>query len=119
MKYVYQLGAILTVTFIGEALNRVIPLPIPASIYGLLIMFTALKTGILKLKHIKQTSDFLLEMMPILFVPAAVGLLSIWTQLAEFLWPLAAITLLTTLIVMVVTGKTTQFILDKGKREQQ
>lgn len=116
MKYIYQLFVILLITFIGEMLYRLIPLPIPASIYGLLIMLFCLKTKIVKLEKVKSVSDFLLEVMPLLFVPAAVGLLTAWKELSDILLPIIIITLLTTIIVMVVTGRVTQFIMRKGQK---
>lgn len=115
MKYIYQFGIILAVTFLGELLNKMIPLPIPASIYGLLIMLFGLKYQIIKLAKVKQVGDFLLETMPLMFIPPAVGLLAVWNKVTDILLPLIVITLLTTIIVMVATGKTTQFIIHKGQ----
>ena len=57
MKYVRQLLIILLISFLGEVCKYLLPFPIPASIYGLLLLFTALMTGILKLSSIKQ-QDF-------------------------------------------------------------
>ena len=75
MKFMKQFGIILAVTFLGEALKYVIPLPIPASIYGLVLMLLALCTGILKLDQVKEAATFLIEIMPMMFIPAAVGLM--------------------------------------------
>ncbi len=116
MKYLYQLFIILLITFIGEVLYKLIPLPIPASIYGLLIMLFCLKTKIVKLEKVRNVGDILLEVMPLLFIPAAVGLLTAWEELADILLPIIIITLITTIIVMVVTGRVTQFIMRKGQK---
>ncbi len=113
MKFVFQLCIILLISFVGEALRLLIPLPIPASIYGLLLMLVCLITKIIKIEHVDKAGGFLLEIMPLLFVPAAVGLIASWSALAPILLPLLAITALTTVIVMVVTGKTAQFMLRK------
>lgn len=115
MKYIFQLGIILIITFIGEVIYKLIPLPIPASIYGLLIMLLCLKTKIIKLEKVKQVGDFMLEIMPLMFIPAAVGLLNVWDELIDILLPIITITLLTTFIVMVTTGKMTQLIISKAK----
>ena len=53
MKYLKQFGMILFISFLGEILRAVIPLPIPASIYGLVLMLTALLTGILPLEKVR------------------------------------------------------------------
>lgn len=75
MKYMKQLLIIFGVTCIGEILKHFIPLPIPASIYGLVIMLVCLTTGIIKLDHVRECGEFLVEIMPLMFIPAAVGLL--------------------------------------------
>ena len=49
MKYIRQMTIILSVTCVAEILKYFIPLPIPASIYGLVLMFLLLVTGIVKL----------------------------------------------------------------------
>ena len=78
MKYIRQFLWILLFSFAGELLKFVIPLPVPASIYGLLLLLLALVTGILRLESVKETSKFLIEIMPLMFNPAAVGLLDSW-----------------------------------------
>lgn len=114
MKFMKQFGIILAVTFIGEVLKYFIPLPIPASIYGLVLMLAALCTGILKLDQVKDAAAFLIEIMPMMFIPAAVGLMDSWTEIKGICVPLIAVTLLTTIIVMAATGLVTQFIIQKG-----
>lgn len=118
MKFMKQFGVILTITFLGEILRYVIPLPIPASIYGLLLMLLALKSGVVKLGQVKETGDFLIEIMPMMFIPAAVGLLASWDALKEIWFPVVVITLLTTIIVMAVSGLVTQWIGRFGKNKK-
>jgi holin-like protein len=116
MKYINQIGIILGITFLGELVHSIIPLPVPASIYGLIIMLVCLYTGVVKLNRVKEAGNFLLEIMPLMFIPAAVSLLTSWKELKDIWFPVLMITLLTTVIVMAVTGKTAQAILQKDKR---
>lgn len=115
MNYLKQFVIILFVSFLGELLHIVIPLPIPASVYGLILMLLALCLGILRLEQVKETADFLIEIMPIMFIPAAVGLLESWSALQPIFVPVIVITILTTIIVMGITGRVTQFMIRKGK----
>lgn len=108
MKYLKQFTIILFVSFLGELLHLVIPLPIPASVYGLVLMLLALCFGILHLEQVKAAADFLIEIMPVMFIPAAVGLLDSWSALQPIFVPVVLITILTTIIVMGVTGQVTQ-----------
>lgn len=119
MKFVKQFGIILLLSFIGEVLRFLIPLPIPASVYGLVLMLAALMTGILKVEQVKETSAFLVEIMPIMFIPAGVGLLTSWGALKPVFLPIAVITILTTVIVMGVTGQVTQSIIRKEKKQHE
>ena len=116
MKYLRQFGIILIVSFIGELLNYVVPLPIPASIYGLVIMFTCLCTKVIKLDEVKETADFLIEIMPLMFIPAAVGLIEIWDVISSNIVAYAIIIVVSTVLVMVVSGHVTGFFLRRKKK---
>ena len=118
MKYARQFAIILVVSMIGEILNRIVPLPIPASIYGLILMFAALRAGIIKLNAVKETGYFLIEIMPVMFIPAAVGLLETWGLLRQVWLPFCVITLLSTITVMAVAGHVTQGVL-KGSHHKE
>lgn len=116
MKYVKQLAVILLISFVGEILNRVLPFPIPASIYGMVILFVGLLTGLIRLEWVKETGLFLVEIMPIMFIPICVGLMDAWADIAPIWFPVVFICVVTTVIVMVVTGRTAQGILRRGNR---
>lgn len=108
MKYLKQFSIILFISFLGEMLHALIPFPIPANVYGLVILLTALCTGIMKVGQVRETALFLVEIMPIMFIPAAVGLLDSWPALYPVCIPVILITLITTVLVMAVTGRATQ-----------
>lgn len=116
MKFLRQFMIILAISFIGEVLKYIVPLPIPASIYGLVILFIALETGIMKLSAVKDTAKFLIEIMPLMFIPAGVGLLESWGVLQPVLLPVAVITVVSTIIVMGVSGVVTQAVICKEKK---
>ena len=117
MKYLRQFLIILLLSFLGEVLNRILSIPIPASVYGLVLMLIALCTGILKVDQVKEASDFLIEIMPIMFIPAAAGLVESWGVLKPVILPVGVITVVTTVVVMAVTGLVTQGMIRKEKRK--
>lgn len=119
MKYLKQFCIILFLSFLGEALRSVIPLPIPASVYGLVLMLGALASGILKVSQVRETSEFLIEIMPVMFIPAGVGLMDSWGVLKPVCIPVLLITVLTTVIVMGTTGAVTQQIIRKEKKKHE
>lgn len=113
MKYIKQFFIIILVSFLGEILNMLIPLPIPASIYGIVLMFLALEFKIIPIESVKETGKFLIEIMPIMFVPAAVGLIDSWVILKPSILEYAVITVVTTFVVMAVSGLVTQALMKK------
>lgn len=115
MKYMKQFGIILGVTCVGEMTKYFVPLPIPGSIYGLVLMLILLMTGVVKLEQVKDVAEFLIEIMPLMFIPAGVGLLNSWGQLQGILFPVSVITVVSTFVVMIATGKVTDLFLEKGK----
>ena len=117
MKYLRKFAIILFISLLGELLRILIPLPIPASVYGLVLMLVALTTGILKVHQVKEAADFLIEIMPVMFIPAGVGLLESWPALQPVWVPIVLITLLTTVIVMAVTGQVAQKIIRKEQKK--
>ena len=113
MKFLRQFMIILLLSFLGEVLKMFIPLPIPASVYGLVLMVLCLVTGILKTSQVKEAAFFLIEIMPVMFIPAAAGLIDSWKVLQPLLLPILVITVVITIFVMVVTGKIAQMIAQK------
>ena len=119
MKFLKQFSIILFISFLGEILHTLIPLPVPASVYGLVLMLAALVTGILKLGQVRETAAFLIEIMPVMFIPAGVGLMESWSSLQPVWLPVILTTILTTVLVMAVTGKVTQAMIGKEKKDER
>lgn len=118
MKYLKQFGIILGLSLLGELLNYLIPLPVPASIYGLALMFLCLHFKVIKLGDVKETAVFLIEIMPLMFIPAATGLMTSWGIIRAKLFAYLAIAVITTVLVMVVSGRVTQFFLRRGRGKE-
>ena len=93
-----------------------IPLSIPGSIYGLVLLFLALMTGIVKLPQVREASKFFIEIMPLVFIPAGVGLLTSWGVLQPILLPVTVIMVVSTVVVMVVSGWVTQLVVRRRKQ---
>lgn len=119
MKYLMQFARILGVCLLGEALRALLPLPIPASIYGLVLMLVFLMTGLLKLEQVEGAADFLIQIMPPMFLPSAVGLLEQFDGLRSILLPFLVICFVGLLVTFAVTGRVTQFLLGREKEGKQ
>lgn len=114
MKYLKEFLLIAAVSFLGEVLHEILPLPIPANIYGIVLMLALLISGAVKLSQVKDAAHFLIEVMPLMFIPAAVGLMNSWELLSANWLAYLFITLLSTLIVLFVSGNLTQAVTGKG-----
>ena len=108
MKYIFQFARITAFCLAGEVLAVVLPLPIPASVYGLLLMAAALKFGVLKLDQVRETGLFLTGIFPLLFVPAAAGVMDLWAELHAMLLPVLIALVPVTFLVMATAGRVTQ-----------
>ncbi len=117
MNFVIQFLIITAFSFAGELLHYFIPLPIPASIYGIILLFTALECKLIKISDIREVSLFLIATMPIMFIPAATGLIDSWSIVRTSLVKYLAVTFLSTFVVMGISGLVTQFVIRKSKRK--
>ena len=117
MKYLKQLFIIVIVSFVGELIHFFVPLPIPASIYGLVILFLLLEFKIIKLEKVKDVSSFLLGIMPIFFVPPCVGFINAFPLMKQYGVQFIVIGIGTTILVMVSTGWVVQLIMNAKERK--
>ena len=110
MKYVKEFVIIFGITMVGELLNKFIPLPVPAGVYGLFIHLGGLCSGIIKLSDVEVTGNLLLDLMPVMFIPAAVGIIDKIEELKAVMIPML---IMTTFIVMSITGVTAEWIIKR------
>lgn len=111
MKYVKQFMIIMGVSFLGELLHSLLPFPVPASIYGLLLLFLLLMTGVLKLEQIEETAEFFLAVMPLLFLSPSVSLITVMDKVKGAFWPIVGTIVLSTIVTTGVTGIVTQAVM--------
>lgn len=118
MNYLKQFLIILTVCFIGEILHAVIPLPIPASIYGLVLMLICLIAKIIPEEKVSAVSDFLIGIMPVMFIPSAVGLMGYWEAIKPILLAVVVITVAMNVLVFAVSGRVTQAVIRMDNKKK-
>lgn len=119
MKYIKQFFIIMAISFLGEVLKWLLPLPVPASIYGLVLLFLALSLKMIRPDQVEDTADFLIEIMPLMFIPPGVRLLVSWGELKPILIPVVIIMAVSTIVVMAVSGLVTQAALEYKEKKQK
>lgn len=115
MKYLHQVCLIFLFTFLGELLHYLIPLPIPASIYGMILLFAALALKIVPVKAVAEGGRFLTSILSMLFVAPLVNLLDYWLEIKDAIVPIMIIVLSSTVVVFAVSGWVTQWAMKHRK----
>ena len=122
MKYLMQFGIIIGLSLVGEVLNSVIPLPVPASVWGMVLLFVLLCLKVIKLDQVQDAADFLLSIMTVMFVPVGASLITSFADIKDEILGIFAIIIVSTVVCFLVTGKVAQRIIykseNKGKEEK-
>ena len=118
MKILRQFLVVLAFAFAGEVLHALLPLPVPAAVYGLALLFLALQSGLLPLAAVQDAGQLLLKLMPVLFIAPAVGLTESWPLLADSWAAVLVILAVSTVAVFGVAGAVTQALLGRRSASQ-
>ena len=100
-------------------MHAVLPLPIPASVYGLILLLAALKLGFVKLEQVKEVGLFLTGIFPLLFVPAAAGVMELWAEMGDMLLPIVLAIVPVTVLVLASAGRTTQALTRRKQSKKE
>lgn len=119
MTLLFQFGIIVAVSFAGEGLNYIVPLPVPASIWGMIIMFLLLFTKVIKLSQVEKAADYLLSIMSFLFVPVGAGLMDSFPYVKNEILAILAIIIVSTMVCFFVTGRTAEAVISFSKRRNR
>ena len=118
MKILLQIALVFGVYWVSQCIEVVLPFSFPASVISLILLLVLLLTGIVKVDHVREKSDFLLGNLGFFFVPVSVGIMNY----AQLIWENAGAFLTVCVVSMVLTyGATagavrlTQKLLEKRK----
>lgn len=116
MKFIRQMAIIMGISFLAELLEILLPFPIASSMYGLVLMLIGLITKVIPLEKVEEAADFLVEIMPLLFVPPTVSVIANIEALRSIAIPLFVICIVTTLLIAGITGRVAQGIIRHDKK---
>lgn len=119
MKYLSQFSIIMGFTLLGEVLQRIVPLPIPASVYGIALLFLALCRKWVRVEQVKDTGAFLTSLLPLLFVSPAVGIVEDWGLIREDLLAILLLLIGSTVLTFGISGRTAQAFLKKEEKNRE
>lgn len=104
MKIIKQIGIIFTVCWLSQLIAEFLPFDFPASVIGMLFLLLCLITGVLKIEHIQEKSDFLLGNMAFFFIPAGVSIMNYFELLKNSAVKLLIICVISTGVTFAVTA---------------
>ena len=119
MKIIKQIGIIFAICWISTVIEALLPFSFPASVIGMILLLLCLITGVLKIHHIQEKSDFLLSNMAFFFIPAGVGMINYLDILAQNLIPLIVISVISTFITFAATVYSMKLALKLLNRRKQ
>ncbi len=115
MKYIRQLCIIFIFSFLGELCHAVIPLSVPPSVYGMVLLFAALKLKIVPKEAVREAGSFLVALLPLVFVVPAVGLLEHWHMIVGRAVAFGCLIFVSMILTFGVSGLITQIFIRSRK----
>lgn len=118
LQYFSQFMIILSFSLVGEALQRLIPVSIPASVYGIVLLFLALWIRLVKVEQVKTVGGFLTSILPVFFVSPVVGILENWALIKGAVLVIFLLVAASTAATFVISGRITQRIAEKEEKRR-
>lgn len=113
MKFFRESILLLSIYFAGEIISNLLNLPVPGSIIGMILLFVLLTSHIVKVEKVENLANFFLDHLAFFFIPASVSLMTSFASLKGSIFKIILLCILTTIIVIAVTGITVQFICNR------
>lgn len=113
MKFFRESILLLSIYFAGKIISNLLNLPVPGSIIGMILLFVLLTSHIVKVEKVENLANFFLDHLAFFFIPASVGLMTSFVSLKGSIFKIILLCILTTIIVIAVTGITVQFICNR------
>lgn len=101
---------------IGELLGRLLHLPVPGPVLGMVLLFCLLRARPQLLTRMEATANALLQHLSILFVPAGVGIIAAFGMLREHWLGILLSLVISTILTLVVTGLVARWMVDSDRK---
>lgn len=116
MNYIFQLMIIFGVSLAGEIIHALLPLPVPASVYGLVLLFILLVTKAVRLEQVEKVSEYMMAVMPLFFIEPTVGVMESYGLVKGKIAVLFLLSFLSFMAVLAVTGLSAQTVIRLKKK---
>jgi holin-like protein len=116
VNYIFQLMIIFGVSLAGEIIHALLPLPVPASVYGLVLLFILLVTKAVRLEQVEKVSEYMMAVMPLFFIEPTVGVMESYGLVKGKIAVLFLLSFLSFMAVLAVTGLSAQTVIRLKKK---
>lgn len=114
IRVILQIAILFMFSFVGDVLHNVLNLPIPGSIIGLILLLICLSCKLMPASFIADGAGLLLSLLPLLFIPAMVGIIKYPSLFSIDGGILFFIIIMSTIVTMIAAGYTSQLIEKKS-----
>lgn len=111
MKIALQVAVVFLISWLGDVISTFLPIPIPGSVIGMILLFILLMIKIIKVEHIKEKIEFLKVHMPMFFIPAGVEIMEKYEFVKGSIVQLLIVCVLSTIITFAVTVYTVKGVI--------
>ncbi|MCD8873729.1 antiholin-like murein hydrolase modulator LrgA [Mammaliicoccus sciuri] len=115
-NFFHQVLTISIVLLISHVIESFMPIPMPASVIGLVLMFIALTTGIIKLEQVEAVGTALTNNIGFLFVPAGISVINSLGILSTSPILIILLIIISTILLLVCTGIFSQMIIKPSEK---
>ena len=96
--------------FLGEAIEKVLNIPVPGNVIGMLLLTVALILGIVELKDVEEVGTFFIKNMSVMFIPPGVGIVVYWNLVKSQIVPISVALLISFVVTIVFTAKVVEIM---------
>ncbi|KPJ21899.1 antiholin-like murein hydrolase modulator LrgA [Streptococcus phocae] len=114
---IYQSVVVGSIVMVSKAIEVMLPIKMPASVIGLVLLFIALSAHLIKLEQVETVADSLVANIGLFFVPAGVSVINSLGILQEHLILNTLLIFISTLLLLVGTGWMTQLLMAVGSKK--
>lgn len=104
-------GILLVANILSIGISMVLPgFPVPTPLIGLILLFIALVSGLVKLEQVESLSTNLIGLIGLLFVPSGISLASSLTLFKQEGIKIVAVVIISTVILLLSVAYTSRLV---------
>ncbi|HDK2976632.1 TPA: antiholin-like murein hydrolase modulator LrgA [Staphylococcus aureus] len=116
--FFHQVIVIALVLFVSKIIESFMPIPMPASVIGLVLLFVLLCTGSVKLGEVEKVGTTLTNNIGLLFVPAGISVVNSLGVISQAPFLIIGLIIVSTILLLICTGYVTQIIMKVTSRSK-